>query len=372
MCSCNKNENVLSENEIYEIIKTEDEKRSGTHTKYNDYRDHYELVGQVTSDGENIFCPHYFYYFNMLTGEKKTMCEKPNCEHNNEKCMKNFFGHCSVCCYYNNGFLATSGSSLVHIVDGEIIKLFDNKKHGASAEKRDSDVNYDPNGISEFIFLNENNLFMIGRNYGFTYNLETKKQGTLIDIGEAAWFESLYKYDDNNVVLHNIDGELFIVNIENSSAKKIDDHVVRTRVFDKYIYIIEYIEGIRKLYKLDPASGEKTFVMEDVGYWYYVLPDGSLIFSYFGNDHLLFKADSNGEVIGKIEFGKNEDGFSYRNVGVYEFSFTDNMFIELYAEREREENGATKEANKSFVEIDKDLKIVASYGDAIYPTDGNN
>ena len=84
MCSCNKNENVLSENEIYEIIKTEDEKRSGTHTKYNEYRDHYERKS-ITSDGENIFCPLDFYYFNMLTGEKKTMCEKPNCEHNNEK-----------------------------------------------------------------------------------------------------------------------------------------------------------------------------------------------------------------------------------------------------------------------------------------------
>ncbi|MBR0133595.1 MAG: hypothetical protein IJM14_11010 [Lachnospiraceae bacterium] len=357
LTACSEKEKILPEEEIFEIenaVNIEQDLKQVV--KQNDCFNQYELREHITSDGENFYFASEDYHLDIKTNKKKINCDRVGCTHEDERCFIRLFDNCFCVTCYNGGFLAVRGNKLLFIAEGNESILLENKKHSEAAEEYKET---DPNYISQYIFLNEKTLFVTGRNFGFTFDLEKKIQGNLIAIGEANAFYSISKLNEDSVILSNSDNELFFVDVRTTNVKKLGDHVVRSRVFDSYVYMVEYVQGERRLYKLNPQNMEKTFILEDVGYYYYVLPDDSIIFTYIGNDGVLFLMNNDGEIVEKLDFGEDSDKKEYKLRGIYDYSF----FDELYLYVETDKNGASDlDRENGFIVITRDFKYICKYG----------
>ena len=357
LTACSEKEKILPEEEIFEIenaVNIEQDLKQVV--KQNDCFNQYELREHITSDGENFYFASEDYHLDIKTNKKKINCDRVGCTHEDERCFIRLFDNCFCVTCYNGGFLAVRGNKLLFIAEGNESILLENKKHSEAAEEYKET---DPNYISQYIFLNEKTLFVTGRNFGFTFDLEKKIQGNLIAIGEANAFYSISKLNEDSVILSNSDNELFFVDVRTTNVKKLGDHVVRSRVFDSYVYMVEYVQGERRLYKLNPQNMEKTFILEDVGYYYYVRPDDSIIFTYIGNDGVLFLMNNDGEIVEKLDFGEDSDKKEYKLRGIYDYSF----FDELYLYVETDKNGASDlDRENGFIVITRDFKYICKYG----------
>jgi len=353
ICSCAKQEPLVDESVISDIDKEQESKEETKKEYKNDLVSYYSVLGgAVTFDGERLYYDKYVY--NTVSNEKKINCNRPGCTHDDDRCFLNNYKMCRKTCY-DGGFLCADGNTLKLIKDDEENVLLKNKKHPKSTENKEINAGDDPDSIYYYVFLDEKTIFAVGRNYGFSYDLEKGVQGEIIEAGQANTYLRMASYGKRGVLLQNADNELFFVDIKNNTAEKLEDHVVGVRVSGEDVYFIQYIEGTRKLYRYDLSNGTKTFIMDDIGYYFYPFEDGSLFFTYEGNYGTLYKANPNGQITAKliIPGGDEENGFKIMEI--YDFSFADDYFI--YVDRSGED-----EMIYAFIEVDQNLKEIAKYG----------
>jgi len=352
MCSCAKQEPLVDESIISDIEK-EQENKEKTKTEYKNDPVSYSSVGMaVTFDGERLYYDKYVY--DIVNDEKKINCNRPGCTHDDDRCFLNRYNRYLKRCY-EGGFLCADGNTLKLIKDDEEKVLLKNTKHPKSTENKEINMGDDPDNISRFVFLDEKTIFVVGRNYGFSYDLEKGVQGEAIEAGQATAYCRMASYGKRGVLLQNVDNELFFVDIKNNTAEKLEDHVVGVRVSGEDVYFIQYVEGTRNLYRYDLSTGTKTFIMDDIGYFFYPFEDGSLFFTYEGNYGTLYKADPNGQITAKLMIPGGDEAEGFRIGGIYDFSSLDDYIILV-------DRSGGAEMIYAFIEVDKNLVETAKYG----------
>jgi len=352
ICSCAKQEPLVDESVIADIDKSYNGKEERKKEYKNDLKTYYSIfTPALTFDSERLYYGKCVY--DIIIDEEKINCNRQGCTHDNDRCELNKYKKRMKTCY-EGGFLCADGNTLKLITDGEEKVLLKNAKHPKSTENEEINLGDDPDTITCFVFLDEKTIFAVGRNYGFSYDLEKGTQGEAIEAGQANEYHIIASCGKQGVFLQNADNELFFVDIKNNVSEKFEDHVVGVRVSGKDVYFIQYVEGTRNLYRYDLSTGTKTFIMDDIGYYYYPFEDGSLFFTYEGNYGTLYKADPNGQITAKLMIpgGDEADGFRIR--GIYDFSSLDDYII--FVDRPGE-----TDMIPAFIEVDKNLVETARY-----------
>ena len=190
--SCNKNTYVPYEELTFHTENTENldymeqSTENGENSNLFDTRQYTEM--RITSDNEEEVFDLIGFLPRILDIEDKTyrlLCTKLECDHTEKNCLmnerKDWFRA------YKNGYLYTKGDNLYYQkMNGEKEVIFSN------SFVSDFEKNMGWDSCRTFLFIDEENLLMCGKNYFFTYNINTDTYGEIIEVADVNIFSYCY------------------------------------------------------------------------------------------------------------------------------------------------------------------------------------
>ena len=284
--SCNKNTyvpyeeltvNTENEDTIENTTANEEENNVFDACKYSEVR-------LVSDNGKEVFILIDFMP-RILDIENKSyrwLCTKLECDHSESDCVmqerKAWFRA------YKDGYMYTKNDNLYYQkMNGEREVVFTNS-YTSNLEK---DMGWDT--CMTFLFIDEDNLLIVGRNYLFTYNISGNRCGDIIEVADTYIFSSCY-YDGIAYTCMST-GELYKANLDSGEVSYVLEQAYNPKFFEDRIYYCKWYKGVCSIYSNNTEFTDEKLFLENAGPMFNVCEEGI----YYAKDKEVFLVNINGE-----------------------------------------------------------------------------
>lgn len=289
MTSCNKNTYVPYEELTFNTENTENSDNV-EHAIENDEENNvfdarkYSEMYIVSDNGKEAFVllgsmPR------ILDIEDKSyrwLCTKLECDHTEKKCIMN--EERSWFRVYKRGYLYTKGANLYYQkMNGERELLFTNS-YVSDFEKS---MGWD--SCMAFLFIDEDNLLIEGRNYVLTYNISSNTCGEIIEIADIDIFSSCYYEGEAYVCLST--GEMYRINLNSGEVSYLLEQGYHPKFYEDRIYYCKWYKGVCSIYSNNTEFTDEKLFAENTGALFGVCEKGI----YYFTDTEFFLINANGE-----------------------------------------------------------------------------
>jgi hypothetical protein len=188
------------------------------------------------------------------------------------------------------------------------------------------------------LIIRENIIYVLGGNYFFSYNLDTKTASEPVEISNS----SIYTADicGDYLLITNADNELISHNINTAKTKKLDDKVTVVKSQGDKIFYVKWENytksdiGMPVLYSAN-ADGENVAKLIENCYVYFTVTENSIYFTKWSQtDRNYYKTNIDGKNTEKINMQYTfDDGteFTPNTVfHIYSRADMDSLFLVNY------------------------------------------
>ena len=299
--SCNKNTYVPYEELTFNTENTansdyvEESTENGEDSNVFDTRKYTEM--RIISDNKEEVFVLIDFSPRILNIEKKSykwLCTKLECDHTENDCVmherRDWFR------VYKNGYLYTKGANLYYQkVNGEKELVFSN----SFVSDFEKSMGWD--ACRTFLFIDENNLLMCGKNYFFTYNINTNTYGEIIEVADVAIFS--YCYYEGDVYACLSTGELYRINLNTGEVSYLLEQGYHPKFYEDRIYYCKWYKGVCSIYSNNTEFTDEKLFAENTDAVFSVCEKGI----YYTKDTEIFLINFNGE----IEFSLGVSDWEY-------------------------------------------------------------
>ncbi len=222
------------------------------------------------------------------------LCTKLECDHTEKDCImnegKNWFR------VYKNGYLYTKDANIYYQkMNGERELLFTN----SFVSDFEKSMDWEPS--MEFLFIDEDNLLIEGRNYVFTYNISSDMCGEIIEVADIDILSSCYYEGEAYVCLST--GEMYRINLNTGEVSYLLEQGYHPKFFEDRIYYCKWYKGVCSIYSNNTEFTDEKLFVENTGALFGVCEKGI----YYFKDTEVFLINVNGE----IEFSFDVSDWEY-------------------------------------------------------------
>ena len=243
----------------------------------------YRTLREYTSNRAEIYMWNgtIQYKVDLADNTYSYLCSRLECSHNDTDCEMQ--GDKSGMRCYKDGILYASNNILYYREsDGNATELFVNK---ATTEYA-NEFSEKPLAINGIIFIDEENVLLIGVNYVYTFNLNTYKAGEIIEVSDKSI--NTCTYLDGSLYSSVTGGALYVTELNSGKSKKLTDEGINVKASGDRIFYCKWNKGICSLYSNNQQFNDEKMIIEDSGPMFYIFDN--MIF--FDKDNVIYKYDN--------------------------------------------------------------------------------